>query len=432
MKRFIFFVAVSAAVFCFSSVSQGNDWETLPVFSGGRVMPLHTFAQHTVKEICGTTRPFVVRDNVVLDELSRVIQLFREREREQTNILGGGVASDNLAGEAYRFLIRGSDLDGGFGKGYSLFDVERETPPISSTLPIKGLTRVRAEHLSNRIRLLVPTNGRYFTADELLLSWSGEPEVWMFIPIFPVTDLDFGDDVLEMDLSSDRRSTQHRVSLYQLTKSPRYQQRLADIDRRRQLGQITEAPIRYDQIAQHLEEQSRQFRELTFHPRRSKPLRMIRILEQAGGLTNEGQASYSTAFDAWRYLLTIGEVPARQSTEPKDPENEDDALRTLHPTTKRWHDIADKLHLLIRVFNRTDSHGNMVPPNTDAVERQFEQLIALLDTNLNESEALMSSLYPGVSFRNKNQPANAEVSIDSLLPLLKNSNNERSRSMMLR
>ncbi|MDR3234169.1 MAG: cytochrome c biogenesis protein CcsA [Planctomycetaceae bacterium] len=440
MYRLSFFVTLFA-VFCFSATPsssvRGNDWETLPVFSGGRIMPLHTFAQQTVTKSCGTSRPFLVRDNDVLNELTRVIELFRKQEREQNfTQTKDSRSAEQVSDDSYRFLIRGSDLDGGFGKEYSLFDVERETPPISSTLPIKGLTRIRAERLADRIRVLIPTGGRYFTADEMLLSWVSEPEVWMFIPLFPVTDTEFGEEVLELNLAADTRTQQHRVSLYQLTKSPRYQQRLADMLRRQQFGQITEVPILYDQIAERLETQTQLFRELTFHPRRSKPVRMIGLLEQAGGLTTE-HTSYSSAFDAWRYLLTIGEVPMRQSTEPKDMKNENDALRTIHPTTQRWHEIADKIHLLVRVFKRTDSHGNMFPPNTDAVEQQFEQLIALIDKNLEESGTLMEMLYPGVSFRPLNKEISKDTSeavmVETFLPLLqKEENRERDRSTMIR
>ncbi|GHT40496.1 hypothetical protein FACS189443_0930 [Planctomycetales bacterium] len=411
-----------------SSVSQANDWETLPVFSGGRIMPLHTFAQQTVKEICGTSRPFIIRDEAVLGELNSVIELYKGQEDRQAS--GRNLQGDGREGNStFPFLIRGSDLDGGFGKQYSIFDVEHQHEQVSSTLPIKGLTRLRAEKLVARIRSLVPPGGRYFNADELLLSWVNEPEVWTFLPIFLVKETDYHKDVLELALSTDTRTSEHRVSLYQLAKANRYQQRLADIARRKQLGQVTEVPIRYDGITERLEEQATVFRELTFHPRRSQPVRMIQLLEQASGLTSD-QASYALAFDAWRYLLTVGEVPAKQSVEPIDPNKE--IPHILHPTTQRWHDIASKMQLLIRAFNRIDSGGKMIPPNTDAVERQFEQLIGMLDTNLEESAALMKKLYPAAAFSQRQSQSNQTVNIDELLPLFSKMEKQPENQQMLK
>ncbi|GHT09867.1 hypothetical protein FACS1894170_01130 [Planctomycetales bacterium] len=397
-------------------------------------MPLHTYAKQTVKAICGTERPFIVRDETMLGELTRVIALFVEQEEQRSfaQAVQQGISDSTSADESYRFLIRGNDLDGGFGKQYSIFDLENITPSVTSTLPIKGLTRVRAERLATRIRALIPTGGRYFTADELLLSWVGEPEVWMFLPIFLVNETDYLDDVLELNLASDTRTSQHRVSLYQLTKSPRFQQRLADIRRREQFGQVTGVSSLYDSVTRRLEQQSIEFREVTFHPRRSRPLRMIDILERSGGMTSE-DSPYSLSFESWRYLLMFGDKAERQSTEPIDPRNENDTYRVLHPTTQRWHDIAAKMQLLVRVFNRTDSQGNMVPPNTDAVERQFEQLIELLDTNLNEGAALMTTLYPGVSFGMRGSRQSGQVQVDTFLPLLSAAaQQDRNRSSLLR
>jgi len=397
------------------NVFEQNAWETLPVFHNGRVMPLHTFAQQTVREICGTTRPYIIRDDAVIDEFNQVVEILRKQSDTEQD--------DTSAG--YRFLIRGSDFDGGFGRTYSIFDVEGETQQITTTLPSQGLDRVRVERLANRIRQLVPREGRYFTADEILFSWICEPEVWMYIPIFLVPEADYLDEIFDISFKNDVRTSQYRVSLYQLTKSQRYKQRCVDIRRRQELGQITRNPIRFDQITERLESQSQLFRELTFHPQRQRPDRMLSLLYQAAGMTG-GQSSYSSAFEAWWHLLVVGD-PGRRTTERTSYSEE---LVILHPTTQRWHEVADKLHLLMQVYNRTDANGNPVFPNTFAVERQYEFLIDLVDRNLAEAAALMETVYPGVSYL----PAERkyEVNIELLLPKLGSPDNQQNQTAIRR
>ena len=391
-----------------SLFAQKNVWETLPVFHNGRVMPLHTFAQQTVRNICGTPQPFIVWDDVVMSEFSQVIEILRKQnDAEQSSISG-----------KYRFLIRGRDMeDGGIGREYSVFDVEGETQQITTTLPLQGLDRKRVTRLSDRIRQLLPMEGRYFTADELLFTWICEPEVWRYIPIFLVPEVDYLEDMFDLSLKDDARTSQYRISLYQLEKSQRYKQRCADIRRKQELGQTTTDPVRFDQITERLERQSQMFRELTYHPQRQRPDRMISLLYQTIEMTG-GQSAYSSAFESWWYLLRAGD-PGRQATERR---TQSDELVILHPTTQRWHEIADALRLLIQVYHRTDTAGNPVFPNIYAVEQQYEVLIGIVDTNFAEAAALMEAVYPGISYRStENDP----VDVEQLLPRLLSQNDRQ-------
>jgi len=403
IRSFLFLVlfwTLSGGGLFAQSLFEQNAWETLPVFHNGRVMPLHTFAQQAVREICGTTRPYIVWDDAVIAEFNQLIALLRR----QSDL------SQEETAARYPFLNRAGDLDGGIGRKYSPFDVGGEAEQMTITMPLQGLDRVRVERLSDRLRQLVPMEGRYFTADELLFAWMGEPEVWKYIPIFPVPESDYLEEMFEAVHKNDGRTSQNRVSLYQLEKSQRYQQRLADIHRRQEHGQLSKHPVRFDQITERLERQSGLFRELTFHPQRQRPDRMLSLLHQAAGLDGD-QSSFSSAFEAWDHLLMMGEVASRRVIERSTSA---DGLATLHPTTQRWHDITDTLYLLMRSYYRTDSGGNPVLPNAFAIEQLYEELIKRVEANLDEAATLMEAVYPGVSYRHASQT----TEVDQLLPIL--------------
>ena len=391
-----------------SSLFAQNAWKTLPVFHNGRVMPLHTFAQQTVREICGTTHPFIVWDDVAISEFSQVIEILRRQSDAE---------QDSISGK-YRFLIRGRDLeDGGIGRKYSVFDVEGEAQQVIATLPIQEFDRLRVERLLGRIRHLVPMQGRYFTADELIFTWICEPEVWRYLPIFLVPESDYLEDIFDVSYKDDARTSQYRISLYQLEKSQRYKQRCADIRRRQELGQTTTNPVRFDQITERLERQSQLFRELTYHPRRQRPDRMLALLGQTIGMSG-GHSAYSSAFESWWHLLRAGD-PGRQTIERL---TQSDELVILHPTTQRWHEIADALRLLIQIYHRTDTAGNPLFPNIYTIEQQYEILIGILDTNLVEAATLMEAVYPGISYRSTED---APVDVELLLPRLLSQNDRQ-------
>ena len=396
------------------SLFAQHAWETLPVFHAGRVMPLHTFAQQVVRDICGTNRPFIVRDSTVMAEFNQILETLPEQntfEQEGTSM-------------RFRFLTPPPDfLDGGFNREWSIFDLSDDSLPLLGTeLSTREVDRFHIERVSERIRQLIPVEGRFFTASEILFSWICEPEVWQYIPIFLVPETDYLDEMLGVSFRHDVRTSQYRVSLHQLETSQRYQQRLAEILRRHELGQTTRTPIPFDQITERLESQSQLFQELTFHPQRHRPARMLSLLYQAAGFVGD-QSSYVHAFDAWEYLLTLGDIPGRQTTTRVQ---HSDSLTVFHPTTQRWHSIEDKLHLLMRIYDRLDSNGNPVFPNAIAVEQQYELLIDLIDANLAEAALLMESVYPGVPFRSAEH--RRTVTVAQLLPMLGSPNNQQHQT----
>ena len=392
-----------------------NSWETLPVFHDGRVMPLHTFAQQTVREICGMPSPFIFRDDAVLGDFRQIVDIRREQDAPE---LGGTPIK-------YKFLTPAPYfLDGGINREYSPFDIVGAAQPIVTELAIQGLDPLAIEQLANRIRQLIPVEGRYFTADELFFSWVCEPEVWQYIPIFLVPETDYLDEMFDVSFRNDARTSQYRISLHQLENSLRYKQRLAEIARRHELGQTATNPVPFDQITERLAHQAQLFRELTFHPQRHRPTKMLSLLYQAAGFTDE-QPSFAYAFNTWGNLLTLGDVPGRQSTTRLSETND---LTILHPTTQRWHDIEDQLLLLMRAYDHVDSDGNPVFPYARAVEQQYEILIDLIDKNLAEAAAIMKTVYPGVEYHSAEQ--NRVVNVRQLLPMLGSPDNQQNQTML--
>ncbi|MDR2704879.1 MAG: cytochrome c biogenesis protein CcsA [Planctomycetaceae bacterium] len=455
--RILLIITICFATFQYSSTvlaQSGRVWGTTPVFDGGRVMPLHSFSKRIVKEICGSSRPFLVRDDTILTELNRVIE---SQPKSQNNQDDGNPASSNDKQGAYRFLIRGNDLLGDFDTGLS---GSREVVPdqaVATTLSIHGLTSSQAELIYQRIRALLPPEGRYFDADELILSWLGEPEIWDYIPIFPAAESDYRTEVLDIPLQNNTRTLLQRVAVFQLKQSQRFQQRLADIERRKMQRKSVEVPIRYDQITEQIAEAMTIYQELTFHPQRLRPTRMIEFLQQTIDFSSGQYSSYTFALESWGHLLELGEVPARQSLKPNmsnisGQENENELEQDLHPTTQRWHEIVRNIRLLAGAFDRFNEHGEMVPPNLKAVEKHFELLLKMIDENFEESLMLMENVYPGVVFQHPAQKTNQKsnsnntsnnnnnsnsndksTDITQLLPLFNSpENKERNKEVILR
>ncbi|MDR2754169.1 MAG: cytochrome c biogenesis protein CcsA [Planctomycetaceae bacterium] len=429
---------------------SGHVLGTTPVFDGGRVMPLNSFSKRIVREICGNSRPFLVRDDTILTELNRVIEL---QPKNQNNSENNDPSSNNEKQESYRFLINGSDLLGNLDTRPSGAREPLPEQTAAAILAIHGMTSNQAELIYQRIRALLPPEGRYFDADELILSWLGEPEIWDYIPIFPAAETDYRTEILNVPLQNNSRTELQRVAVFQLKQSQGFQQRLADIERRRIQRRSVEVPIRYDQITERINATMMLYQELTFHPQRLRPTRMIDILQQTIDFSAGQHASYTFALESWGHLLELGEVPARQLMKPNltDQENEDKPEQNIHPTTQRWHEIVQKIRLLAGAFDRINTYGEMVPPNLKFVEKHFEHLLKMIDDNFEESQVLMESVYSGVIVRrtpaqtgkteNNNSYENNEnrfnnsppTDVNQLLPLFNSAENkERNKEVRTR
>lgn len=392
-------------------------WSTTPAFDGGRTMPLSSFAQQIVKDICGSSRPLIVPDDTIISELNRVVEAQPQRETP-----GLPATPDRPTS----FLPRQHDdivgsLDSGFGTATDQIRQHRE----KIDLKIKNLNRDQAERIIQRINTLTPAEGRYFEASELLLSWFAEPEVWDYIPIFEASELDYRNEVLNVPERNSNRYRLHRVAVFQLEQSQNFQQRLHDIQQR-QRGNLRTDSNRFNQITERIALAMSVFQDLTFDPRRHYPDRMVTILNQAGDVSGQRESTYATGFGAWNYLMSLGDDPTKTSTAMLG-----DSQQAVHPTTERWHAVARKMMQLAGAFDHRDDKGDRKIPNLDAVEKQFELLLRLIETNLDEAVVLMKRVYPDVDFpmpsSYRNGKKSEAFSAETVLPkLFSNENRERN------
>lgn len=396
--RTFLFAATLLAVLPISTPAFGQGWwiwDTIPVFDNGRSMPLSSFAQQIVKDICGTTRPYLVPDDTILTELNRVID----------HQSGSGVEPQ----AAFLQALNEGDLS--IGTDTDLGAETRELRRLRdvSTLKIKNLDRDSAERIIQRIKTLLPDSGRYFNASELLLSWLTEPEIWDYIPILPVQEEEYRSDVLDVPQRNNARVRLKRVSLFQLEHSKGYQHRLRELEQKYSQGVLREALSPFDRITERLSRTRAVFQDLTFDPARHYPQRMVTILKNAGTISDEYASSCGVGFEMWNYLLNMGDDPSRR------PLNEEGTGPREHPTTERWNAISRKIVQLSGAFDRRDSSDAMLVPNLAKVEKQFELLLRLIDVNLEESFMLMERAYPGVVFRPEMPKRDNLLGAESLL-----------------
>ena len=427
MKRFLIFFVLLFASSELCAQSWGT-WQTIPVFDGERVMPLRSFADQIVKDICGTSRPFIRLDDYVLDDLIRL-------QEEYAAAIRAAVQAQARKG----FENTGTERDSPFNHNQDKLLTELKIGLVSETAREEAITEnvrqaigtidpVRLESVRRRIESLIPPEGRYFDSSELLLSWLGEPEVWNFIPIFDAGESDYRSEVLKVELTNRRRYSLHRIAPVQLEKSREFNNRLRDAeqkqDEQRELS-------RYEIITLRIHRAQTLYKELTFHPQRSTPTRMVETLWRTTGVSTMRCGSFDDCWTAWTLLWGIADNSKRFLREIDDEsmfflwgiDNDRMFLRRigdntkfllwdidddspsnskqadLHPTTERWKNILRRIGILTAAFSHIDARGNPRRPNLDAVQRQFESLLELIDANLDESAALMEMVYPGQQFR---------------------------------
>lgn len=168
-----FFLVITAAClpgFGASPNYNWDQWRRLPVYESGRAMPLNTYARMVVSEICGSSEPMLYVDDQVLTELN-------------FGVIGPKIQSES--------------------------DEVRDA---------------RIERIVERIRELIPPEGRRFEAHELLFSWMVEPEIWEYIPVVYCKDNNYRTEVLGLQPSLRLR----HIASGQLDASERfYEHRLA-------------------------------------------------------------------------------------------------------------------------------------------------------------------------------------------------------------
>ncbi|MBR5626516.1 MAG: hypothetical protein IKW74_02715, partial [Thermoguttaceae bacterium] len=133
-----------------ADTARWTEWRTLPVFDGGRVMPLNTYAILAVQDICGEANPTLTLNEDILTQLE---------SGEPINIPS---FDDFIAGENYS---------------------ESEKAKMKQWYD-DMVRKIVADQLviAQKLRTFFPNGERRFTSCELLFSWLTEPELWDYIP----------------------------------------------------------------------------------------------------------------------------------------------------------------------------------------------------------------------------------------------------------
>ena len=128
-----------------------SAWRLLPVASGGRIMPLDTFARQTVRELCGSIRPEIAPDVRLIEALEK-------------GTLSNLPPFDEMLA------------------GHEISDAEREAMKKEYDRLAADST-AEQKKIAERLRKIFPENkARRFEPEELIFAWIVEPEVWRYIP----------------------------------------------------------------------------------------------------------------------------------------------------------------------------------------------------------------------------------------------------------
>ncbi|MDR1053077.1 MAG: hypothetical protein LBL39_02785, partial [Planctomycetaceae bacterium] len=389
-------VAFAVISICISGVAFAQNkfyLETIPVFDGGRTMPLSSFAQQIVFEICGTTRPFFSQDTTVIAELDRIA----ENQRLLETVVP--VADDSKNHENTVSIVPDiRSMDTGLGVVADTLRNARHNVETNRTERIPYMTGKQARLIAERIRTLIPPQGRYFDASELLLSWIIEPEIWDFIPIISVPETEYR-QMQGFPLINNTGRTLTHVTIFQLKSSANFKQRHFELAQKQQ-NPTNPDLSESDKITERILTALYTYENLTFDPRRHDPDRMIEILQ------NAVPKSFEIAGYAWNWLREIGDNPDNLSrtNEQQEPN---------HPTSKRWNEIYVALKQLTENFeNNTNSERRRIP-NLNTVELRFEKILTLLEANIAESDSFMRQIYPQKNSA-ANTPSNLSADSNSL------------------
>ena len=348
-------------------------WRKLPVFDGGRVMPLDTFAQQIVEEICGTSRPFICVDDMLLTELEKISSDFPLPGQEQANVPD---IANTYRLEAIDSLLGKPTLG---VENLQLRDETAEAEPRQEPT----LSYQEAQRILQRIRFLIPNRGgRYFEAHEILLSWLVEPEVWEYLPFLPANDLTFRQElgVLQRNQAGYRL---RYVAISQVAGSMRYQQHRARIQESLENPRHGQTLSETERQILALEQATSAYQALTFRPTRDFPEVSLHLLQGTWERRENRIVSLEllpTALDGILQLTGSRELTGSAA-----------AIDLLQETMQ----IA---HMLPARYSPRDEDGRALSPNIVAIEQEFETLMTKADRLLALSVMLMNRLYPEADY----------------------------------
>jgi len=148
------------------STSEKIDWTTwrlLPVYDGGRIQPLNTFAEILVRDVSGSNTPTFSIPESTLKRL------------EGKDPINFPTLEEFLADVEKEAKENSSDSK---DKDVESKRSERE----SWYREVAAKTLERQQKIAKRLRQVFPNGKRRFSAAELLFSWLVEPEIWDYVP----------------------------------------------------------------------------------------------------------------------------------------------------------------------------------------------------------------------------------------------------------
>ncbi|MDR2345802.1 MAG: cytochrome c biogenesis protein CcsA [Planctomycetaceae bacterium] len=336
-------------------------------------MPLSSFARQIVFEICGTTHPFFNQDNTALAELDRIIE--NERLLESNSVTLDN-SPDNIPNPPIPSDIK--SIDTGLGIASEVLRHAKHNITTNRIERIPYMTSEQARNITDRIRTLIPPQGRYFEPSELLLSWMLEPEIWEFIPLIYVPESDYR-QLQGFPLVNNTGATLMRVSIFQLKNSDNFKLRHFELSKKQQNPTNPELSDT-DKITERILSALFNYENLTFDPKRHTPAKMIDILQTAI------PKSFNTAQQVWNELHNIG-IKNENLTPTNEPQNQ------THTTSKRWNEIYVELNQLAENFITNSESEQQKIPNINTVELRYEKILNLIKLNIDESNAFMQKIY---------------------------------------
>ncbi|MDO5552311.1 MAG: cytochrome c biogenesis protein CcsA [Planctomycetia bacterium] len=303
-----------------------SAWESLPVFSDGRIMPNQVFASILVRDICGSERPVFTLDPELLKRLEGPIPLALPSFEE--------------------FL---ADLPAAMTHGEKLTD-ERRTELKSWYDKVAGDQLKKQKDALNRLRALFPNGSRQFSPASLLFSWLVEPEVWEYVPFLydktgtvgKLINYDataFGNRFAPATLDSSREFARRLDLLFEQKAQAWPAREEADVQGRT------------DRAIALLEQRYSQYRAITWLPEKNaSPLVEYYLSKLLYGSGEEGKPAPLVALDSVvRELLQI--LPSEKKERKQSPFDDPEFILTQTTETSDGSTRPMKMLRLVREIN---------------------------------------------------------------------------------
>lgn len=369
-------------------------WRRMPVFNDGRIMPLETFARDIVQEVCGTSRPFIVIDDLLLAELERMGTEEETEEELESEAFStspfAALAEAKSQSEHFPQPKAADDVRNILGSRERLLDQtevkkseEHEQVHVKKR---KALTRRDVARITQRIRFLITEGGRRFEPYEILFSWLVEPEIWDFIPFLPAANEALRQDILNIRPRNRFGFLLQYASISQVARSEKFQERLARLHESMRTSPATRPrePSSLDRSVLALDRSLSLFHELTFRPDRLYPERCALQVQSLFGGGQDRSGALMLLVESLTPLFTLD---GRRQEMPEDRE----VIAMLRDLLTRARDFS-------QLFAPEDAGGESPALDIPRIEKGFEDLLEQADRLTALASMLMQRFYPEGKF----------------------------------